>query len=319
MGAANKDYVVANRLFTYYLDIKNKEESQQYSTIVKKYPAGTPVMGWTDEIWADKLFSNMGYFMVPFIAVENLSVMASFPSASGAQPIPKAYPVSNNAVYIAFQVPDGDNLLHTMVYKPYTILNSPNFGTIPLTWIINPAIVDIAPPAYYWFLRKFANTNQELGGMMGDGSPLSDRYSGFSFYCAFAKHYLAQAGVRSLKQMAEGEAVSWMVQPYVLNSGYAGTDSRGIGPYQYHLDKKSWHVGTLHIREHDIRKIIKSAPADQPLFLTVFAGTAAGDVPTAVKKFCEELKAQNDGKQYYFIRSMDLAATYRAWKGLLTE
>lgn len=313
-GAANKDYVVANRLFTYYLNIRDKEESKAYSSILSEYPAGTPVMGWTDEIFADKLFASQGYFMVPYISVENLSVHSSFAAVSGKQTGPKVLPISNNAVYIAFHVPDGDNLLHSMVYEPYTILNSLNFGKIPLTWIINPALVDLAPSAYKWLLKKSGSSNQELGAMLGDGSPLSDKYEGFSFYTALTKYYLSQSGIMTLKQMAEGEAVAWNVQPYMLNSGYAGTDSRGLGPYEYHLDNASFHIGSLHIKEHDLNKIIQSAPVGQPLFLSVFAGTAAGDVCSAVKSFCDELVSRNDGKQYYFVRSMDLAATYRAWK-----
>ncbi len=310
-GGANKDYVVANRLFTYYLDIRDKDERVHYSSVINKYPKGTPILGWTDEIFADNLFAESGCFMVPFIAVENMTVMSSFPSVQGKQHEPKALPVSNNAVYIAFHVPDGDNLLHTMLYEPFTILNSKAYGEIPLTWIINPAISELAPPVYNWYLSKLGN--QELGAMMGDGSPRSDRSEGFKLYCELAKHYLKQAGMYSMKQMAEGEAIAWNVQPYFLNSGYAGTDSRGIGPYEYHMDGKSFHIGSLFQKEHNIKEIIKSAPKGKPLFLSIFAGTAAGDVCTDVKKFCEELKAQNDGKEYHFVRSADLAATYQAY------
>ncbi|MES2455626.1 MAG: hypothetical protein V4594_08810 [Bacteroidota bacterium] len=314
-GGANKDYVVANRLFTYYLDIKDKKESVHYIDVISKYPKGTPIVGWTDELFADNLFAEHGCFMVPFIAVENMTVMSSFPSVQGKQAPPKALPVASNAVYIAFHVPDGDNLLHTMLYEPFTILNSPAYGEIPLTWIINPSISAIAPPVYSWYLSKLGN--QELGAMMGDGSPRSDRSEGFKLYCELAKHYMKQSGVYSMKQMAEGEAVAWNVKPYFLNSGYAGTDSRGIGPYEYHLDGETFHIGSLYQKEHDVKAIIKAAPQGKPLFLSIFAGTAAGDVCSDVKQFCEELKKQNDGKQYYFVRSMDLAATYRSYvKGL---
>lgn len=310
-GGANKDYVIANKLFTYYLDIKDKDERVHYTSVINKYPKGTPILGWTDEIFADNLFAENACFMVPFIAVENMTVMSSFPNVQGKQPEPKALPVSNNAVYIAFHVPDGDNLLHTMLYEPFTILNSKSYGEIPLTWIINPAISELAPPVYNWYLSKLGN--QELGAMMGDGSPRSDRSEGFKLYCELAKHYIKQAGMYSMKQMAEGEAVAWNVQPFFLNSGYAGTDSRGIGPYEYHMDGKTFHIGSLYQKEHDVKQIIKSAPKGKPLFLSIFAGTAAGDVCTDVKKFCEELKAQNDGKEYYFVRSADLAATYQAY------
>lgn len=313
-GAANKDYVVANRLFTFYLNIEDEKESHQYREVISDYPNGTPIMGWTDERFADKVFSEEGHFMVPVIAVENLSVMSSFPSVSGKQTAARVYPLKKNAVYIAFYVPDGDNLLHTMNYQPYTILKSPDYGKIPLTWIVNPGIVDLAPLSYNWLLAQFKASGQEMGAMMSDGSPGSDRYKGFSFYCDFAKYYLKQSGIVTLKQMAEGEAVSWKVQPMVLNSGYAGTESRGIGAYEYHVDGRTFHVGSIHISEHDVKKIIRDAPAGQPLFLNIFAGTAAVDVPALVQKFTKELTAEKDGRSYYFVRSMDMAATYQAYR-----
>lgn len=45
-GAANKDYVVANRLFTFFLDITVPEECHHNETIVKRYPAGTPFLSF---------------------------------------------------------------------------------------------------------------------------------------------------------------------------------------------------------------------------------------------------------------------------------
>lgn len=314
-GGANKDYVVANRLFTFYLDIESEEERSHYKDIIKRYPPGTPIMGWTDELQADRLFAGLGYFMVPDIAVENLSVMASFPAATGTQPPPRAYPVSDDAVYIACHVSDGDNLLHSLIYEPYTMLNSPAYGDVPTTWIINPALADLAPPVYQWMLRRLGN--QELGAMMGDGSPNSDRYAGFIFYCDLARHYLQQAGTLTMKQMLDADAVSWRVRPYVINSGYAGKDSRGIGPYEYHIDQgKTFNVGTNYLREKSLLKTIDGADPRQPLFLSVFFGGASRDVCSEIKALAEKLQARKDGKRYYFVRTMDLAATYRAWKGL---
>ena len=131
-GAANKDYVVANRLFTYFLDIQDHDQCAYYENIVKKYPAGTQIMGWTDELKADKLFAEYGYFMVPFISVENMTVMSSFPSVQGTPIEPKALKAEPNTVYIAMLVSDGDNLLHTMIYMPYTIEESAAYGDVPV-------------------------------------------------------------------------------------------------------------------------------------------------------------------------------------------
>ncbi|MCF0168638.1 MAG: hypothetical protein HUJ93_08390, partial [Bacteroidales bacterium] len=269
-GAANKDYVVANKLFTYFLDIRVKEECHYYEHIVKMYPAGTQIMGWTDELIADKLFADYGYVMIPFISVENMTVMSSFPSTRGEVVVPKIYDVHPGQVNIAFMISDGDNLLHTMIYMPYTISNSQAFGKTPVTWICNPGIVDLAPRVYDWYRQIFDASGQEMGAMMGDGSPTTDRYSGFSFYCALAKHYINQAGILTMKQMVDGEAVAWNVQPYVLEGGYAGTDWRGIGYDELHFDNNCLHIGTTNWK--DLNDIIDNTPADQPLFLSVMIG-----------------------------------------------
>lgn len=312
-GAANKDYVVANRLFTYFLDIRVHEECAYYETVVKRYPAGTPIMGWTDELKADKLFADYGYVMVPFISVENMTIQSSFPAIQGKPIEPEVYDVEPGQVNIAFMISDGDNLLHTMIYMPYTISNSENFGAVPITWIINPGISDLAPRVYDWYRSKFDVTNQEMGAMMGDGSPNSDRYEGFSFYCAWAKHYIDQAGVLTMKQMIDGESVAWNVQPYCLEGGYAGTDWRGIGPKELHFDNNTLHVGTTN--ERNLEKIIDATPADEPLFLSVMIGCAHMDVTSYAKQIQERLLARNDGRKYEFMKTADLAATYRVYKG----
>lgn len=318
-GAANKDYVVANRLFTYFLDIQDPVECAYYETIVKRYPAGTQIMGWTDELKADKLFADYGYVMVPFISVENMTVMSSFPDVRGTQIEPKVYDIDPNTVYVAMLVSDGDNLLHTMIYMPYTMEESEHFGDVPVTWIINPAIVDLAPRVFTWYEQTMNAAGQEIGAMMGDGSPNTDRYAGFSFYCALAKHYLDKAGMLTIKQMIDGESVAWNVQPYCVQGGYAGTDWRGIGPYEYHMDQDTFHVGTTNSRPEYLYKAIDNAPKGEPLFLSVMIGTASEDVTTYAAELKKELEARNDGRRYVFLRTADLAATYRAWKGLPVE
>lgn len=315
-GAANKDYVVANRLFTFFLDIKVPGECHYYEKVIKKYPAGTQIMGWTDELWADKLFADYGYVMVPFISVENMTVMSSYPSIKREPLEPKVYDVDNNTVCIAFLISDGDNLLHTMVYMPNTIRNSPAFGEVPITWIINPGIVDLAPRVFDWYLDRFESTGQELGAMMGDGSPDPERYEGFSFYCALTKHYIEQAGILTVKQMIGGEPVAWNVQPYALQGGYAGTDWRGIGPYEYHMDSNTFHVGTTNHAPEYLDPVLDNAPADEPLFLSVMVGCADTDCVSYAAELKKKILERNDGKKYIFMRTADLAATYRHYKGL---
>lgn len=326
-GAANKDYVVAQRLFTYYLDITKSEEEAYYKSILKYYPQGTPIMGWTDERWAEELFMHLGYFMVPYISVENMTVHSSFPSTTGKQNRPKAMQIQKNGVYISFFVADGDNLLHSMVYEPDIILSSKAYGQIPLTWVINPGLIDLAPKVFNWYMMRKGN-NQEFAGMISDGHPASDCYSAFKFYCNFAKDYLERAGIVTMKQMGESEAVAWNIQPYVVNSGYDGLSiscphgfrHKGIGPYEYHMDGETFHIGSIPLNDSakSIRDLVRNTPVNKPLFLSVFCGTAKKDAPFLVKKVANNLKRSEhkEGRQYFFLRSMDLAATFRKLKGL---
>ncbi len=314
-GAANKDYVVANRLFTFSLDVSKAEESQRYAEILFEYPPGTPVMGWSDEMWADALFNRLGYFMVPCISVENLTVHASFPSTSMVAPEPKVLPLDPGAVYLAFFVADGDNLLHSLVYEPDTLLTSRDVGSVPTTWVINPALVDLAPRVFDWYRARLladASMEQELAGMMGDGHPGSDQFAGFRFYCDLARHYVEKAGLRTLKQMGESEAVAWRVRPYVVNGGYAGTDARGPRPYEFHADDETFHIGSVHIREQDLQRVIREASENEPLFLEVFSGTGSMDTPAHIREVADELRAADLGRPIHLGRTMDLAATYHA-------
>lgn len=315
-GAANKDYVVANKLFTFFLDIEKPEECAYYENIIKRYPAGTPIMGWTDELKADKLFADYGYVMVPYISVENLSVMSSFPSVKGERVSPKSYEIDSSTVCVAFLVSDGDNLEHTMDYIPNTISNSDTFGEVPITWIINPAITDLAPRAFSWYAGKAGAAGQELGAMMGDGSPDPERYTGFSFYCALCRHYIDQAGIGVVKQMIGGEAVAYNVRPYVLQGGYSGTDWRGIGPYECHMDGETFHVGTTNHAPEYLDAVLDNAPSGQPLFLTVAIVCAHADSPSHAVAVKERLLSRNDGREYVFMRVSDLAATFRKYYNL---
>ncbi len=319
-GAANKDYVTALRLFSFYLDIRVEVEREAYKRVLLRYPQGTAILGWTDEKWADAFFAQLGYFMVPYISVENLTVHASFPSTSGSQAPPKPAEVVQNGVYIAMHVADGDNLLHSMVYEPDCIMRSEAYGAIPMTWILNPGMTDLAPRLFDWYYEEMGN--QEMAGMLSDGHPFSDRYTAFKQYCCFCSHYLKEAGMLTLKQMEESEAVAWNVQPYVMNSGYAGTCPKGIGVYDYHMDGECFHIGSSkHTDAESIRKLVRSTPGKGPLFLNIFCGTAIIDLPEMVKDIAETLWSgqARDGVEYFFLRSMDLAATYRVSKGLQVE
>lgn len=143
--------------------------------------------------------------------------------------------------------------------------------------------------------------------MMGDGSPNTDRYSGFSFYCALTRHYLDQAGILTMKQMIDGESVAWNVQPYCVEGGYAGTDWRGIESHEYHMDGNTFHIGTTNSRPEYLDKALARTPEGEPYFLSVMIGTASEDAATYATEVKKYLESRNDGRKYVFVRTADLA------------
>jgi hypothetical protein len=318
-GASNKDFVVAHRLFSFFLNIADPEERGHFADVLHRYAPGTPVLGWAEERFADPLFCELGHFMVPFIGAENVTVHSSFPSTTGSQPRPRAAALDPKAVYVALQVADGDNLLHSIVYEPDIILNDlAGYGKYPVTWVLNPAIVDLAPRLFDWYGALPAR-DQEFAAQMGDGHPSSERHAGFSFYCALTREYMRRAGMRTLKQMAEAEPVAWNVRPYMINGGYLGPvprDMRGIGPMEYHMDGKTFHIGAIRWRDNldAIRRLVHEAPKGEPLFMNIYIGTALWITVADVNAVAETLIAteREDGRRFVFLRSMDLAATYRA-------
>ena len=112
-----------------------------------------------------------------------------------------------------------------------------------------------------------------------------------------------------MKQMADAEAFSWNIAPRVLLSGYSGSDPRGIGPYEAHMDGNTLHLGVKPLGECDLAAVIRGG--DTPLFLSVFAGTAMGPVSSRIAEAAEELRAALPDKKLYFITPSEACALFR--------
>ena len=109
--------------------------------------------------------------------------------------------------------------------------------------------------------------------------------------------------------MADSEAVAWNVQPAALLSGYAGKDPRGIGPYEYHMDGETLHLGTVPMGECDIASIIRQAK--KPFFLSIFAGTAMDAVASRIRESAEQLLEALPDEKLRFVTPSEAAALYR--------
>ena len=85
------------------------------------------------------------------------------------------------------------------------------------------------------------------------------------------------------------------------------------------MDGNCFHVGTTNSEPKYLDAALDNAPEGEPLFLSVMIGTASTDCLTYAAELKKKIEARNDGKKYIFVRTADLAATYRAYKGLPLE
>ena len=124
---------------------------------------------------------------------------------------------------------------------------------------------------------------------------------------------MKQSGITAMKQMANGEAVAWNAGPEVLLSGYSGSDPRGIGPYEYHMDGATFHLGSVPLGECDLASIIRKA--EKPFFLSVFAGTAAGNVATRISRSASELREALPDVKLRFVTPSQAREVYLKLRG----
>lgn len=82
------------------------------------------------------------------------------------------------------------------------------------------------------------------------------------------------------------------------------------------MDGNTFHIGTTNSRPEYLDKALARTPEGEPYFLSVMIGTASEDAATYATEVKKYLESRNDGRKYVFVRTADLAATYRAYKGL---
>jgi len=111
--AGLRSFLVANRIFVYWLDSRNSEQSLM-EQIYKAFPPLAVHLGWfIDESSGVKLTSNVAMPVLATDFFSNLEVWTSIPATTSmAQPkrdVP-AVTVDASKIYLSFTISDGDNL-----------------------------------------------------------------------------------------------------------------------------------------------------------------------------------------------------------------
>jgi hypothetical protein len=193
-----RDYAVATGAMTVWLDPTIAAEAALLDSFLNLLPPNSPYMGWwTSEGAGVQQAARHG---VPVFAADfsmNLTVLGGSPRASTPPPAPPPPPLENK-LYVAIFMSDGDNLQEDEGLVPAKWSDASR-GSVPISWTLSPALVDVAPVILRYFQRTATANDVLVSGPSGLGYTYPEAWpstSMFDEYTAVSGRYLSAAGFR---------------------------------------------------------------------------------------------------------------------------
>ena len=204
---AIRDYLIATRTFVFYEPqgvLATPAETAATMRVLRATPRGIPILGWfdsptlTEENSFVQMASAEGKFLVGVQDLPNLSVLTAFGRTDTHRQVPSSAPspVLADKTYVVLAVPDGDNV-DFVSGRMRELWSEPERGnrTMPLTWSINPLLVDLAPPLLDWYYDTATAFDRFIAAPSGAGYLYPD-YTGpgdLPAYLALTDRYMAAA------------------------------------------------------------------------------------------------------------------------------
>jgi hypothetical protein len=164
-----RDYAVATKAFTVWLDPNIAEEAALLRRYLARMPPNSPFLGWwTEERAGVRIASEYGVPTYPADWSGSLTVFSGMPSGGlPAKPAPPRPPLENK-VYVAIFMSDGDNLQENQHLIPLKWRHGRR-GQVPISWTVSPATVEIAPTFLRYFQRTATAKDLLVSGPSGLG------------------------------------------------------------------------------------------------------------------------------------------------------
>ncbi len=227
-----RDYAVATQAMVVWLDPRDATQKGILAGFLSRLQPNSPYAGWwPDEGSGVTMTSQYG---VPVFAADfstNLTVLGGVPFTI-QPPAPPPSPTLANKAYVAIFMSDGDNMQeneHLLVTK----WADPNRGKVPISWTVQPGLVDTAPIIlnYYW---TTATPNDVLvSGPSGLGYtyPAAWPAQMLNDYTSRSASYLARAGLRIITVWNNGMLSGAAATSYATNMPHllGVTDQAGTG------------------------------------------------------------------------------------------
>ena len=178
--AGLRSFLVANRIFVYWLDSNSSEQSLM-EQIYKALPPLAVHLGWfIDESSGVKLTSKASMPVLATDFFSNLEVWTSVPATTSmVQPkrdVP-AVTTDSSRVYLSFTISDGDNLQYIQHRMLGRWQESGHDGSFPLGWTISPVLSQAASVMAAYYARTAKPTDELIAGPSGAGYMFPSEWS----------------------------------------------------------------------------------------------------------------------------------------------
>ena len=169
---ALRSFLVANRIFVYWLDSTNAAEQSLMVQIYTSFPAEAVHLGWfIDEPSGVKLTSKAALPVLATDLSSNLEVWTGVPNATSlaqSNPIGPVGSIDSSRVYVSFTISDGDNL-QFIQHRMLHLWQDAARGSFPLGWTISPVLSQAAPAMAAYYARTATAQDELLAGPSGAG------------------------------------------------------------------------------------------------------------------------------------------------------
>ncbi|MBQ0045754.1 MAG: hypothetical protein KBS35_02595 [Mycoplasma sp.] len=163
-----RDYAIASKAFTIYLDDEDPFNRTRFSEWLKD---NSPILGWNKGELS--FVATQSYYNLPMLAADhctNLSFYSNYVPPSLTQKHQPKIEATPNTKYVAIVMSDGDNLqwMQDDFYQSTKWFNlGYHGGDFPITWTMPPAAYDLNPTIVEKLYSAVKETDQFIAGPSG--------------------------------------------------------------------------------------------------------------------------------------------------------
>lgn len=198
-----RDYLVQNRVFTFWVTGKNVEnnvisdyesEKELFEEIMATMPDNIPVIGWwgavpdegLTEYYGVGLAGEYGKITLGCDWTSNLSILsgmevdiASAVKAYRSRQADSVPPLEQDKVYVCYAINDSGDAPGYWQDVEYNVWQDSARGTIPIGWSLAPATWEMMPAVVEWYFRNATGADHFYAGLSGNGyvHPYRDLFS----------------------------------------------------------------------------------------------------------------------------------------------